>query len=131
MPQYIYKNLQTEEIREIFQSMKEEHIYLGESGDEKDWIRIFAVPQMTFDSFSSLDPYSQKDFNKFTETKAGTYGDVMDASNELSEKRAQKDGKDPIKEKYFRDYEKKTHAKHPKSLPTKFEKNGVTVDLND
>ena len=36
-----------------------------------------------------------------------TVGDMWDLSKDMSEKRAKKAGKDPVKEKYFKDYEKK------------------------
>ena len=36
---------------------------------------------------------------------------MWDRSKELSEIRAAKEGKDPIKEKYFKDYAKKTKGK--------------------
>jgi len=131
VPEYLYKNTKTEEIRSIIQTMKEEHIYRGDDDKEPGWVRVFAVPQMTFDSLSKIDPFSRNEFDKYTGSKAGTYNDVMEASAELSEKREKIAGKDPIKEKYFNDYSKKTGKTHPKARPTKFEKGGITVDVSD
>lgn len=130
MPEYLYQNQDTQEIRSIIQTMKEKHEYHGENGGE-NWVRIFIVPQMNFDSISNVDPFSKSDFSKYTENKRGKYGDVMDASAELSQKREQKDGKDPIKEKYFADYKKRTKSEHFKNRPTTFENDRVKIDLDD
>jgi len=41
------------------------------------------------------DPYSAKEFNRLTD-KGGTFASLYDLSKELSEKRAEKEGVDPI-----------------------------------
>ena len=46
---------------------------------------------------------------------------MWDRSKELSEKRKEKEGRDPVQQQYFKDYSKKRKGvKHPKD-PTRFE----------
>ena len=129
MPIYIYHNLETDEYREIVQSMKEKHEYFGENGDEKSWKRVFTVPQASIDSV--IDPFNTQQFVDKTYSKKGTYGDLIDRSAELSDKRAQAaGGLDPVKEKYFENYSKaRKGAKHPDQFKKKFENNHVSVDF--
>ena len=109
MPIYIYKNPDTEECIEIIQTMSEEHIYVDEFGLE--WKRVFTVPHASIDTKN--DAWSHNDFVEKTGKMKGTVGDVLDYSAELSEQRAQSDGKeDPVKRKAFDDYKKQTGKQH-------------------
>jgi len=64
-----------------------------------DGRKLRRLPTVVCASSNSIarDPYSAKDFNRLTE-KGGTFGAMYDLSKELSEKRAEKDGIDPISE---------------------------------
>jgi len=113
MPIYIYKSKKTGEIKEVYQSMNDKHIYFDSDGLE--WDRVFVVPQMSFDT--KVDPYSVEDFNRVT-NKNGTVGDLWDRSAELSNERASKNGGiDPIKQNYFEEFQKR-HAgiKHTEQI---------------
>jgi hypothetical protein len=127
MPNYIYKNTETLEYRQILQTMKEAHEYFGEDGTEKTWIRVFTCPQASIDSH--IDPFSSKQFVDKTRDKRGTQGDLWDRSNDLSSQRAQLNGGvDPVKAKYFENYSKaRNGAKHLADMKT-FESNKVKVD---
>ena len=103
MPEYIYEHPDTGEQIIVLQSIHEEHIY-EINGVTYD--RVYTVPQASIDT--RVDPYSAKDFRK---VKAENVGEMWDRSRELSEIRKDKEGKDPIKEKYFKDYAKKTKGK--------------------
>jgi hypothetical protein len=60
----------------------------------------------------------------------GTYGDLLDYSAELSEKRASKDGEDPLKRKYFEEYKKKRGGKkHLKDVPKKIETKNYKIEF--
>tara|TARA_R110002020_G_scaffold475906_2_gene714468 strand:+ start:1970 stop:2314 length:345 start_codon:yes stop_codon:yes gene_type:complete len=108
MPEYIYENPDTGEQVSVWQSVHEEHVYEIEG---TEYSRVYTVPQASIDTH--IDPYSQKEFRE--KTKVENVGDMWDRSKELSEIRAAKEGKDPVKEKYFKDYAKKTKGKkHPK-----------------
>jgi hypothetical protein len=120
MPIYLYKHPATGEIIEILQGMNDEHIYF-EDGVEFD--RVFTIPQASIDT--QIDPMSSMDFVEKTGRKKGSIGDLWDASKELSSKRTDKIGKDPIQEKAFDDYSKKrrgrksleeTRSKAPKEI---------------
>jgi hypothetical protein len=85
-----------------------------------------------------MDAFDSKSFVASTINKNDTYGDLQNRSAEASEIRAQKNGGvDPIKEKYYNDYNKKTNGKlHPQQQKEKFkkaiekaEKKGLNVDL--
>jgi hypothetical protein len=112
MPLYIYQNPKTQEVKEIVQSIHDKHEYF-ENGIK--WNRIFTVPQVGIDS--KLDANStEKDFAEKTKNKKDKVGDLWDRSRELSEKREKLYGKDPVKEKYFKDWSKKRKGKkHPKA----------------
>ena len=107
---YIFQHPQTKEIKEVFQHMKEDHIF---EQDGVRWDRIFTIPQTSIDTV--IDPFSCQEFKDKTKSKKNlTLGQAWDISQELSEKREKKAGKDPIKEKVINDYSKKTHGKkHP------------------
>lgn len=110
MPLYDFQNPKTGEIKEICLLMKEDKVFVDEEGTE--WKRLFSIPNTAMDT--EIDPYSSSDFKKATENKKGTYGDMLDRSKELSEKRASKDGKDPVQQKYFKNWSKtRSGQKHP------------------
>lgn len=111
--------------------MNDEHVYHGEDGTQNDWKRVYTVPQMSIDS--QIDPNDPNAFLTATEGKKGTYGDMQDFSQELSEKRAEKTGGvDPVKQKYFEKYSaERKGAKHPEQLKQELKnnkKNSFKVD---
>ena len=105
--------------------MSEDHVYTDDKGVQ--WKRVFQVPNAAIDS--QIDHNSSTAFVDATRNKKGTYGDLLDKSRELSDKRAQeRGGTDPLKEKVFKDYSaKRKGAKHPEQMK-KFENSKVTVD---
>ena len=129
MPLYTYHNLDTDEYRDVFQGMNDKHEYFGDSGEEKNWVRVFHVPNASVDS--EVDPFKANDFVKKTASKKGTVGDLLDASRELSEKRASAaGGVDPVKEKYFKEYSAlRKGAKHPEQMKT-YEDSRIKVDYS-
>ena len=129
MPIYVYKNPKTNESIEVIQSMTEDHVYIDEDGLE--WKRVFIPSQLNTEA--SIDPWSNSDFVEKTRDTKGSYGDMIDRSSELSEKRAnQNGGVDPVRQKYFKDYSKKRNgAKHPKDNKKKvYENKHVKIDLS-
>jgi hypothetical protein len=124
MPEYLFQNPITQEIRSIFFKMNDNKKFSTEDGE---WIRLYTVPNASIDV--KLDPRSRNDFIRRTE-KYSTLGDLMDCSKELSEKREQKDGVDSIKKEFFDQYSKtRNGAKHPDDMPKKVENKYATVDL--
>jgi len=125
MPIYVYQNPVTEEYVEVVQGMNDDHSYIDEEGVQ--WRRIFFAPNANLDS--QVDPYSHSDFMKATENKKGTIGEMMDYSKELSQKRQDKEGKDPVKEKFLRQYEKRQGRKH-QSEARVYESKNVRVEYD-
>ena len=112
---YLFYNTKTEEYREIQMSMKDYAPYCGENGDEDYWERVNDAPQISIGNSTAkrVDPYNQKEFVERTGKMKGNFGNMIDYSKELSDKRAKDHGGvDPVKQKYFRNYEKKTGKKH-------------------
>jgi hypothetical protein len=111
MPIYTYEHPETGETVDIVQTMSEEHSYTDENGLK--WKRVFQVPMASSDS--QIDPNDPKAFVDATRNKKGTMGDMLDKSQELSQKRADKNGGvDPVKDKFFKDYSaQRKGAKHP------------------
>ena len=127
MPLYTYENPETGELIDVLQGMNEKHSYIDENGLE--WKRVFQVPNAAVDS--QIDANNPVAFIDATKNKKGTYGDLLDKSNELSERRAKEHGgQDPIKEKFLNDYSKKTKGKkHPSLIMKKtYESNKVKVE---
>ena len=137
MPLYLYENKETEEVVEILQSMSEVHEYHGIDGTEKGlWRRVFVNPNVSVDT--KVDPFNKQSFIQSTVGKNDTYGDLQNRAAEASQARAQRyDGKDPVKESYYKDYHKKTNGKlHPHQQKERFNKAkekankaGINIDL--
>jgi len=127
MPIYLYEHPETEKVIEIIQGMNDEHIYIDEKGVE--WKRVFLSSQLKTES--SIDHWNSNDFVEKTRGMKGSYGDMLDRSAELSEKRAKDHGGvDPLRKKYFEDYSKKRGgAKHIKD-PSRKKPGGGIVDIN-
>lgn len=116
MPLYSYRNEQTGEIKDVFQSMTEDHVYF-ENGVE--WKRVWEPPQFNMGG-NAIDPFKKSDFLKATEGKRLTMGDLMDKSQELSEQRAKINGVDPVKEKFYDQYSKERNGLvHPEKQKEK------------
>ena len=127
MPIYIYKNPDTEEHKEVIQTMNAEHIYIDEFGLE--WKRVFTVPHASIDTKD--DAWDHNRFVEKTGKMKGTVGDALDYSAELSEKRAQANGgEDPIKKKAFNEYEKSVGKKHLSDRKKTIETSKIRVDLD-
>jgi hypothetical protein len=107
VPLYEFVQVKTGKKTEIFFPAKDcpsiGSIYKDENGVK--WKRVFSLPFASVDT--KIDPNSASDFVTKTGKKRGTYGDLLDASKELSEKRTKERGEDPVKKKFFKDYSKK------------------------
>ena len=125
MPLYVFQNPITGENVEVFFHMEEDKEYIDDDGLK--WKRVLLSPQLNTEA--SIDPWSNDDFVNKTSNTKGSIGDLMDRSNELSQKRAeQHGGTDPIKEKYYKKYaEERNGAKHMDEMK-KFENKDVKVD---
>ncbi len=128
MPYYIFEDPISGKTIEVFQKMEDSHVY--EEGGRK-WNRIFTSPNATIDS--QIDPYSSKDFNAKMASKKHNVGNMWDAAKELSIKRTDNTGYDPIKQKFYENYEKKNRRKHPdlrkKDAIKNLNKLGVDVEM--
>ena len=126
MPIYIYKHPEEEIYEEVVQGMNDPHIF---SKDGVEWQRVFLVPNAAISA--SDDPFNGNSFVEKTANMKGTFGDMMDYSAELSEKRADKrGGEDPLKKKLFKDYEKRVGKKHMHDKGQSFENKGFKIDLD-
>ena len=102
--------------------MLDKHEYIDESGVV--WNRVFTAPNAGVDTVK-LNPFSPKDFLKKTSNQ-GCVGDLMDRSKEMSEKRKQKEGFDPIQQKYFTDYSNKRKGhRHSEQIKQDLKTKGI------
>ncbi len=133
MPLYSYISPIDNHIVTVFQTMKEKHEY--KEGDVV-FNRVWEVPCANSDSI--IDPHSKSEFiSKLANKKGETIGTTMDRAAELSARRAAKEGKDPIKEKYYNDFTNRHKGKvHPQQakencapIVDKLAKLGVKVKL--
>lgn len=130
MPIYCYTNEEESEYIEIFQGMNDEHSYTHTDG--KKWRRVFQIPQASIDT--KTDVWNTKDFVEKSGRKKGNLGNLWDAAQSASDKRAQEAGGiDPIKSKYQNETyrQKRSGAEHPSVTKAKtiekIKKAGFTV----
>ncbi len=136
MPQYVFAKVSDPSVtQDLVYSMKEvPSVGTVISIEGVKWKRVFTRPQASFDT--RVDPHSAKDYVKAT-SRAGSVGDLWDRSQELSQKRAQKEGGvDPVKQTYLKDYSRRHKgAKHPVQRRMEAEqsakKAGIRVDWGD
>ena len=126
MPLYIYANDETKEFVEVYQGINDEHKFFDESG--REWRRVFTPPQVSTKGSNSLDAWDLNGFVNKTGDMKGSVGDLWQAAEELSEKRAERTGEDPYKKKTIENYEKKTKRKHYTRYGKSFTKNGIKVE---
>ena len=113
MPVYAFIHPETKEEVEVVQRMGEPHVYIDGKGIE--WRRKWTLPNASVDI--NIDPFDQNAFARRTEYRKGTMGELFDQSKELSEKRKQKLGYDPVKQKHLKKYSQDRRGKKlPKEL---------------
>ena len=136
MPLYEFEKVSDPKITETFyfpckDAPKIGGFHTDENGVE--WKRILTVFNAPMDTVASIDPFNQNDFIEKTGKKKGTFGDILDASKELSEKRKKERGEDPVQKKYFEEYKKKRHGvQHlEERRQKKVEKNDFTISYTN
>ncbi len=81
--------------------------------DGREYKRVYDEPPLIGKDMHHNDG-TFNDFRKATDGKNVRMGDLYDISKEMSEKRAhQNGGLDPVKERMYKDYERKFKKKHP------------------
>lgn len=127
---YSFKNKKTGQIKDVSMSMKDYAPYKGESGKEDCWERIYNLPQVNMGN-TRTDPWDNGSFADKTGNMKGSYGDILDYSKELSEKRAEKSdtGEDPVKRKHFDKFEKEVGKKHTQDRAQKIETDFAKVEF--
>tara|TARA_R100000742_G_C4278006_1_gene100401 strand:+ start:2196 stop:2576 length:381 start_codon:yes stop_codon:yes gene_type:complete len=126
VPIYTYKHPTEERYKEVVQGMNDDHTY---SEDGVEWGRVWDIPNAAISS--NDDPFNSNNFVEKTANMKGTFGDMMDYSAELGEKRASKmGGEDPVKKQFFKDYENKVGKKHLSDKPKSFENKSIKLDFD-
>ncbi len=126
MPLYCFTNSDESEYVDVFFHMNDKKVYVGPYG--KEWRRVYTSPNASIDS--KIDPFSSRDFVEKTGRKKGNLGNLMDAAKDASLARAQKVGKDPVREKWLSDYKATNKVDYFDSSKDKVvKKNGVTIDF--
>lgn len=90
---YIFEHPDTGEFVEVFQAANDEHTY--EQNGVK-WNRVWTVPHAGVDTM--LDPFNEQKFVDKTYRNTTKLGEMWDRSKELSLKRSDKLGYDPVKQ---------------------------------
>lgn len=108
MALYQYIDDRDNKIYDLIQGMNDEHIAFAPDGYKLQ--RIWNRPAASIDS--KLNPDSAQDFIKYTSTRKGKYGELLDLSKELSEKRKDKHGGyDEVEVKANENYKKSHRGK--------------------
>jgi len=131
MPLYSFTHAETGETKDVYFGMNDDKIFNGEDGTEVGlWKRVWHKPNASIDS--QIDPYNANDFINKTGAKKGTIGNIMDASKELSMKRAKDMGVDPVQQKHFDNYKKTRHGReHPEERKSKkIDKEGFSISFD-
>lgn len=100
---YLFENPRTGERKDTSLGIEEEKVY-EENGER--WNRVFTVPGVYIPNMNRVNPHSQQDFMRRTDKADVTVGDMWDLSGEMSEKRAESMGEDPIRAKHDREESK-------------------------
>jgi hypothetical protein len=108
MPLYLFQHPKTKKVVEVVQRISEPHEY-SEGGVKFN--RVFTVPNASTDT--KIDAFSEKDFARKTGNKKGCLGDLFDQAKEASEKRKKVLGKDPVEEKFWKNWSKKRGGRKP------------------
>lgn len=128
MPSYLFCNPDDEsKIVEVVMSVHDKHELVK---DGKVWNRIFTIPSAQIDA--KLDANDPKSFVRYTSSRRGTVGEIMDLSAECSEKRAGQSKQDPVKQKFYENYSQKRKGQlHPEvkkqKSREKLKKLGITI----
>jgi hypothetical protein len=108
---------------DVLQRMKDDHEYIDKDGAK--WKRVFSVPNASIDT--RIDDFSSNEFVNKTKDKGMTMGQLWEESKRASGRREKMLGKDPVKEKYFKNYSKKRSGMKHDNDPTK--KTPGTIDI--
>lgn len=129
MPIYSFFCEETETYEDVFFHMNDVKNYNGKDGSEiGKWRRVYTSPNASIDS--KINPFSSKDFVEKTGKKRDTYGSLLDRAKEASIKRTDKEGFDPVRNKYLADYKKTNGVELFDSNKNKVIKSkGITVDF--
>jgi hypothetical protein len=111
MPVYEFEHPETGEIVDVVQKMSGEHVYENPKGVK--WNRVWMSPNAAIkDNLINADTTAEE-FVRKTKEKNYNVGEMWDLSKELSEKRKRVAGKDHVKEKTKKAYQKKCDKAHP------------------
>lgn len=107
MPLYIFSNPKNGDLIEVVQGINDPHEYTDKKGQK--WERVFTVPNAAIDT--EIDPFSPQEYAQKTGKSKITYGELLEKSKELSDKRTQKLGYDPVKKDFIQREKKRRHGK--------------------
>jgi hypothetical protein len=129
MPIYLFQHPSSKEVIEIKQRISDRHEYIDEHGVM--WNRIFTVPYTSVPNMTRIDATSEQEFMKKTQDFQGNMGDLFDASKDLSEKRKEIMGNDPVQQKFYKKYSKDRkglkHTSDTSHLDSKYKPNSDGV----
>jgi hypothetical protein len=117
MPIYLFENPEDEnDIREVIMSVHDKHELIV---DGVKWGRVWTNPLMSVDA--KLNPNDPQSFVKYTNSRKGSYGELLDLSKELTQQRKDKNaGYDPVEQEMFANYSKtRAGRQHPEQKKQK------------
>lgn len=109
MPLYSFQASDGEAISVVMDTKQPPESYRVQYKNGKSYKRVYDAPRISIDSRPGV---SESDFTRATSGKKMTIGQMQDLSKEMHEKRAEKEGQDPVKEKFYQNYEKQMGQKH-------------------
>ena len=108
MPFYLYQHPKTEQIIEVMQSCKDKHEFIDSEGVQ--WNRVWTVPNASVDN---CNDGTEEGFVRYTQDKAGTVGDLWDATRNLAKKKTRY-GEDQVQRDFSRLLPSARELKHEK-----------------
>lgn len=110
MPLYTFQSSDGELLHVTMDTKQPSDAYHAQKKNGKTFKRVYETPRISIDSRVGV---SRSEFERATTNKKGlTVGQMEELSKEMSERRAEKEGVDIVKEKYYETYEKDTGTKH-------------------
>jgi hypothetical protein len=111
MPLYSYIDDRDDKVYDIVQGMNDVHEATAPDGYKLS--RLWMKPLMSVDA--KLNPNDPQSFVKYTNSRKGSYGELLDLSKELTQQRKDKNaGYDQVEQDMFTNYSKtRAGREHP------------------
>lgn len=109
MPLYLFEDQDGKQITVVMDTKQPIEAYHSQVVNGKTYKRVYTVPCASVDSRVGV---TSDEFRRATTNKKMKVGEMQDLSKEMHLRREEKEGIDPVKEKFYENYEKSMGQPH-------------------